>query len=459
MAARRLHINAFENVSPVNISSGLWRHPEDESHRYKDLRYWVELAQLLEDGGFDSVFLADVLGIMDVYQGRPDAALRGAIQVPINDPLSVISAMAAVTRHLGFAVTVSLTYEQPYSFARKMTSLDHLTNGRIGWNIVTSFLDSAARNLGINNQIPHDERYTRGDEFMEVLYKLWEHSWEDDAVVRDKAKGVYVDPQKVHAIGHHGRHFSVPDAFIAEPSPQRTPVLFQAGSSARGQIFAATHAEGVFVHATRPEVLVPVVANIRAKAAALGRDPRSLKILAVTTVVTAVTDAEAERKYKDLLSFVDYEGAMVQFAGPLGVDVSRFAPDQPLRAIKSEGAQFTARLFAEADPDREWTLRDVAIYMGVGGMGPVFVGSGKSVADEMERWVRVADLDGFNITYAIRPGSFADVVTYVVPELRQRGLLPPRPEAASFREALLGAGQRHLRADHPSRRIGLKAAS
>jgi FMN-dependent oxidoreductase (nitrilotriacetate monooxygenase family) len=451
MTARTLHLNAFENCSPVNISAGLWRHPDDQSHRYKDLSYWTELAVMLEEAGFDSIFLADILGMLDVYEGKPDAALRNAIQVPINDPLTIIPAMAAVTKHLGFAATVSLTYEQPYAFARTMTSLDHASNGRVGWNIVTSYLDSAARNLGRGEQLSHDERYDRGDEFMAVLYKLWEGSWEDGAVVIDKARGLYVDPAKVHPIAHHGRYFNVPDAFIAEPSPQRTPVLFQAGSSSRGQTFAAIHAEGVFVHGTRPEVIAPVVANIRASAAAQGREPYSLKVFAVTTVVAGATDGEADEKYAELLSYADYEGAMVQFAGPLGLDVSKFDPDRPLADINPNAAHFTRHLFAGADPDVVWTLRDIAHYMGVGGMGPKFVGSGATIADEMQRWVEIADLDGFNITYAIRPGTFVDTVKYVVPELRRRGLMRPAYAGSTFRESLYGEGQRQLREDHPGR--------
>jgi len=452
MAERLIHLNAFENASPVNISSGLWRHPQDQSHRYKDIRYWTELATMLEGAGFDSIFLADILGIFDLYQGKTDATLRTATQVPINDPLSIISAMAAATRHIGFAATVSLTYEHPYSFARRMTSLDHASDGRIGWNIVTSYLESAARNLGLDSQIPHDQRYDRGDEFLEVAYKLWEGSWEDDAVVIDKARGVYVDPAKVHKIAHHGRHFSVPDAFLAEPSPQRTPVLFQAGSSTRGQQFAATHAEGVFVHGTRPEVIAPVVANIRARAAALGRDPRSIKAFAVTTIVAAETDEEAQAKYRELQSYADYEGAMVQFSGPLGLDVSKFDPDQPLSEINPNAAHFTAQLFSAADPDRVWTLRQIAEYLGVGGMGPKFVGSGKTIADEMQRWVDIADLDGFNVTYAIRPGTFVDTVKYVVPELRRRGLMRTAYPGTTLRETLYGAGQKRLRGDHPGKR-------
>ena len=199
-------------------------------------------------------------------------------------------------------------------------------------------------------------------------------------------------------------------------------------------------------------MIAPVVANVRARAAALGRDPRSVKAFAVTTIVAAETDAEAQAKYAELLSYADYEGAMVQFAGPLGVDVSKFDPDQPLTDINPNAAHFTRHLFAGADPDRVWTLRDIADYMGVGGMGPKFVGSGKTIADEMQRWVDIADLDGFNITYAIRPGTFADTVQHVVPELRRRGLMREAYEGATFRENIYGAGQKRLRADHPGKK-------
>jgi long-chain alkane monooxygenase len=455
MSSRQLHLNAFENASPVNISSGLWRHPDDQSHRYRDLRYWTGLARLLERGGFDSVFLADVLGVLDTYRGSRDEALRTATQVPIDDPLMAVSAMAAVTDHLGFAVTVSLTYEQPYQFARKMTTLDHLTGGRVGWNIVTSYLDSAARNLGLLEQLSHDERYERGDEFMDVAYQLWESSWEDGAVVRDKASGVYTDPAKVHALDHLGRYFRVPDVFLCEPSAQRTPVLFQAGSSARGQRFAATHAEGVFVHATRPEVVAPVVARVRSEAAALGRDPRSVKALAVATIVTGPTDEAAQAKYADLQRYADYHGALVQFCGPSGIDLSSYDPDVPLRHVQTNAARFSLELFSNADPDRDWTPRQIAEFLGVGGMGPTIVGSPATVADELERWADVGDLDGFNITYAIRPGSFQDVVELVVPELRRRGLVRESYPGTTLRENLYGPGQQRLRDDHPGRRRGI----
>ncbi|MBT0768700.1 LLM class flavin-dependent oxidoreductase [Kineosporia sp. J2-2] len=449
MSERIIHLNAFENFSPGNIASGMWRHPQDRSHEYTSVRYWTRLARDLEAAGFDAIFMADVLGMLDAYRDSPDEALRTASQVPINDPVTVVSAMAAVTERIGFAITLSTSYWQPYLLARTLTSLDHLSDGRVGWNIVTSFLDSAARNIGTGTQLEHDRRYDRADEFLAVTHKLWERSWQDDAVVRDKDRAVYTDPARVHPIRHEGEFFTVPDAFLAEPSAQRTPVLFQAGSSGRGQRFAAQHAEGLFVHGTRPEVLKPIVAAVKDEAQALGRSRDSVRAFAVATIVTGETDEIARAKYEDLLRYSDYGGAMVQFAGPVGVDLSTLDPDTPLGDIQSNGAQFSARFFASADPDRVWTLREVADYMAVGGMGPVIVGSGATVADELERWCEVADLDGFNLAYAVRPGTFDDIVRYVIPELRRRGRLAERSGPSTLRENLYGPGAARLLPDHP----------
>src|SRR4029077_18429949 len=218
---RRIRFNGFKCSTVAHTTAGLWRHPNSQSHRYKELSFWIELAKTLERGKFDSLFVADALGVLDIYRGSPDQTLREGLQTPTDDPLLAVSAMAAATRNLGFGITVASLYELPYLFARKMTTLDHLTDGRIGWNIVTSALDRAARNLGRDDQIPHDERYAVTDEFMEVVYKLWEGSWEDDAVVHDRASGTYADPAKVHAIGHKGRYYSVPGIFLCEPSRQR----------------------------------------------------------------------------------------------------------------------------------------------------------------------------------------------------------------------------------------------
>jgi FMN-dependent oxidoreductase (nitrilotriacetate monooxygenase family) len=236
---KEIILNAFDMNCVGHIQQGLWTHPRDRSSSYTDLQYWTDYARMLEAGLFDGVFFADVVGVYDVYGGNADAALRGAVQVPVNDPTLLIPAMAAVTQHLGFGVTSNLIVEQPFLFARRMSTLDHLTRGRVGWNIVTGYLDSASRAIGLTGQMAHDDRYDLADEYMELVYKLWECSWEQGAVLRDRERGIYVDPSKVHVIHHHGKQYRVDAMHLCEPSPQRTPVLYQAGSSARGKQFAA----------------------------------------------------------------------------------------------------------------------------------------------------------------------------------------------------------------------------
>ena len=199
---KQIRLNAFDMNCVGHQSPGLWTHPRDRSDRYNTLDYWVELAKLLERGKFDALFLADVLGVYDVYRGSPDAAIANAVQVPVNDPLLLIPAMAYVTRNLGFGVTCAVSYEHPYTLARRFSTLDHLTGGRIGWNVVTGYLNSAAKGIGLARQPEHDTRYEIAEEYMQIVYKLWEGSWEDEAVLRDRARRVFARPEKVHRIQH-----------------------------------------------------------------------------------------------------------------------------------------------------------------------------------------------------------------------------------------------------------------
>ena len=299
---KEIRFNAFTMNCTGHMAPGLWRHPRDQSDRYPSLGHWMELARLLERGRFDGIFLADVLGPYDVYQGEADAALRQRVQTPVNDPLLLVPAMAAVTEHLGFGVTCSLTYEHPYPFSRRASTLDHLTNGRFGWNIVSSYLDSAARNFGFPKQTRHDDRYELGEEYMQVCYKLWERSWEEGAVVRDRARGIFVEPAKVHGIGHVGKHFRVPGFHLCEPSPERTPVLYQAGSSKRGRDFAARHAECVFVGAPSTAIVRGYVQDLRQRARALGRNPEKIIFFALATLIVAPSTEEAEARLREYRS-------------------------------------------------------------------------------------------------------------------------------------------------------------
>jgi long-chain alkane monooxygenase len=440
---RVIRFNAFDMNCVAHQSPGLWRHPEDQSWRYKDLTYWTELAKLLERGRFDGLFIADVLGTYDVYGASDEAAIRQAAQIPVGDPLLLVSAMALVTENLGFGITTGTGFEHPYPFARRMSTLDHLTGGRIGWNIVTGYLPAAARNMGQTDQPAHDARYDHADEYLEVLYKLWEGSWEDDAVVRDRERGVFTDPDKVHHIGHTGQHFSVPGVHLAEPSPQRTPVIYQAGSSPRGVRFAAENAEAIFTAAPTKAILRETVSTIRRELELAGRDPYSAKIFNLSTVVTADTDDEAFAKHAEYLSYGDPEGALVFMSGWMGVDLSRYGLDEPIGNVDSNAILSAVKAFQSADPDgREWAVRDIAEWGEIGGMGPRIVGSGVSVADTLQEWVDETDVDGFNLAYAITPGSFSDFVDHVVPVLTERGAYQASYAPGSLRNKLIGNGDR-----------------
>jgi len=448
---KRIRFNAFAMNAAVHQSPGLWRHPANRSHEYTRLGYWTELAQLLERGLFDGIFLADVTGVYDVHNASPDAALRGGVQVPLDDPMLLVPAMAQVTRHLGFGITASTSYEQPALFARRMTTLDHLTDGRVGWNIVTSYLDSAARNAGQVKQTSHDERYDRADEFLQVVYKLWETSWDDDAVPRDAARNVYADPAKVHSIGHNGRWFSVPGIHLCEPSPQRTPVLYQAGTSARGLAFAAAHAECVFLIAPTQTALARQVAEVRAAVARAGRAPESVLIYAMATVITDADDASAAAKHADYRGYVDIDASLALLSGWTGVDFGAVPLDATIEYFDTDAGRTALAAFSKADPSRRWTVREAAEFIAIGGRGPVIVGGPQAVADQLQDWVASTGIDGFNLAYAIAPGSWADVVEHVVPELQRRGAYATNYGAGPLRERLFGHAA--LAADHSGGRL------
>jgi len=451
---RRIRFNAFQMNAAGHQSPGLWRHPRDSSHRYHDPEHWTELARLLEEGLFDAVFLADVLGVYDVYQGDTRAALKHGIQVPLNDPLALVPLMAGVTRHLGFGVTAALTYEHPYTFARRMSTLDHITRGRVGWNIVTGYLDSAARNLGLSRQLGHDERYDLADEYLEVVYKLWEKSWEDGAVLRDKQRGIYTDPARVHPINHYGRHYTVPGIHLSEPSPQRTPLLYQAGASPRGTLFAATHAEATFVSAPSKQIVKRYVDTLRNERAAQGRDPRHLLVYAQALIITGATEAEARARHEDYLRHIDIEASLTLLSGWTGVDFSRYPLDATIDYIDSDAGRSALASFSAADPNRKWTVREAALFIGLGGRGPVLVGNPVQVADQLEAWLDETGIDGFNLAFALAHESMCDVVKYIVPELQKRGRYPLAYAEGTLRDKLFRQGDRLLD-EHPGRQASI----
>ncbi|MFT4266987.1 MAG: LLM class flavin-dependent oxidoreductase [Xenophilus sp.] len=450
---RRIRLNGFALHSPVHHAPGSWTHPRDQGLRVKRLDYWVELARLLEQGLFDSLFIADSLALHDVYQGSAAAALRTAAQVPKYDPVGLIGAMAYATRHLGFALTANVSYEPPFVLARRFSTLDHLTDGRIGWNVVTGYANSAARAVGRSAVDARDLRYDAADDFLEGAYKLWEGSWEDDAVLADKARRIFADPQKVHPVRHQGPYFSFEGIHLVDPSPQRTPLLFQAGASPRGRRFAGRHAEAVFLSSPSKEGIAQAIRGIRGEAVASGRAASDVIFYAKATVIVGETAAQAREKHEEYRAHADFEAALVMQSGWTGIDYARHALDAPFpgTTVDSGISTHVQAFSGEGGTGRPWILREVIDFNLIGSQGPVFVGSPAQVVDQMVDWTASTGLDGFNLVYTVTPESYADVVRLVVPELQARGLYPERYAEGTLREKLFGAGAR-LPASHPAAR-------
>ena len=446
---KRIYFNAFHMNCVVHQSPGLWVRTDDQMHNYTDLKQWVNLAKLLERGRFDALFLADVIGVYDVYRGNRMAALTQAAQTPANDPAVLISAMAYATEHLGFAFTSSTLQYHPFVFARMISTLDHLTRGRIAWNIVTSYLDSGARSLGQPGLLPHDERYDVAEEYVELCYKLWEGSWEDDAVVKDRERGIYADPDKVWDVNHQGKYFASRGCHLCEPSPQRTPVLYQAGGSPRGREFAARHAECVFVSGLNPATVGNLIRDTREKARRLGRNPDDLLFFLYAKVLTADSEAEVKRKHDEYLENVSYEGAMALLSGWAGIDFSQYDLDQPLEYVETNAVRTLMQGLARSKSSSKWTVRDLMKQVGLSGGGPLLMGTPEKLAAIFEEWIG-AGVDGFNLAYMTTPGSFVDFVEGVVPVLRRRGLMQADYQDGTLREKLFGPGRARLREPHPA---------
>ncbi|MDM4762387.1 NtaA/DmoA family FMN-dependent monooxygenase [Galbitalea sp. SE-J8] len=442
---KQLIIGAFEEFTP-NFISNAWHHERGDTSGFATLGYWQDLARKLDAAGFDFLFLAEALGYPMSGDDVPEVVIREAVQLPVHDPLALISGLAATVDRLGFVVTASTTSQQPYLNARTFTTLDHLTEGRIAWNVVTSDNQVAlTKLLGHDGVTPHDERYRRATEFLEVCLKLWEGAWEDDAVVYDKATRTFADPAKVHRIRHHGEYFDVDGYFPAVPSVQRTPFLLQAGTSEAGKAFAGAYAECVFMQDRDPRAAAATVADLRARAAANGRDPRSIKAMPSVSIIVADTEEEAARLREEFDSTPSMEAAAALFMGWSGVDLMRFDLDATLDSVSTEVGRTMLARFQNGETIRE-ILGIIARTMG----GPAFTGTPESVADQLIEYIEISDADGFLIEWTYGGwDSFQDFAEQVMPILRARGWLPDAPRSGSMRERLGGATSPRLPASHP----------
>lgn len=442
---KQILLNAFDMNSVGHINHGLWTHPRDQSSRFSELSYWTSLAKTLEKGLFDGIFIADIIGVYDVYQNNLDVTLKESVQLPSQDPTTLISAMAAVTEHLGFGVTVNLSYEHPYTLARRFASLDHLTQGRLGWNIVTGYLDSAERLFGRKALADHDLRYQQADEFLQVCYQYWEHSWENDALRKDKTARIFTDPSKVHTVKHQGRFYQSEGVFQVSPSPQRTPVLFQAGASSAGTQFATQHAECVFIGGDSIDQVKKNVQRIRQQAVANGRHSAEIKIFVGISVVTAATEALAHEKFQEYKQYASPEAGLTHYSSSVGIDLSQYAeheaiPYQQTNSIASINEKFKQQQITPHHLKQQHQL---------GGRYPLFVGSGVQVAEQLIDFLDESGIDGFNLTRTVSPESHEDFIQWVIPEWQKRGRYKTEYATGTLRQKIFNKGD-HLTAPHPA---------
>ena len=452
-ARKKLLLNAFHMCSPSQSWAGMWTHQQDQCTGYTSIDYYVDLAKLAERGLFDSIFFADSIGLMDKYGGDPAEAIRAGAMAPMNDPTLVIPAMAQATQHLGFGVTANLTYEHPFLMARRMSTLDHLTKGRIGWNIVAGFVESGARAIGLDRLRAHDERYDMADEYMEIAYKLWEASWDDGAVLRDAHKRIYAQPNHVRRIDHEGAFFRMSGVHMCEPSPQRTPVLYQAGASTRGRAFAARHAECVFLTTSEAPMVRAHVADIRRQAEANGRRGDDIAVIVAATIITGKTTREAQEKYEDIRGHLDVAGSLSVFSALAGVDFSKYDPDDPIEYMKTDANQSFLERVTILTKGRKMRIKDLTAFRPDSPTSGVFlIGSAEEVARQLVDFADETGIDGFNLIRTVEPGGLQAVVDLVVPELQTMGAYKTSYGSGALRNKLFGRGDR-LSATHPGLRL------
>ena len=428
--SRKLRLGAF--MRPVSIHTAAWRYPGAFPDANFNFAHYKRFVQTLERGRFDAFFMADHLAVMNM----PMNALKRSATVTSFDPLTLLPALAVVTEHLGLIATASTTYNDPYHVARKFASLDYISGGRAGWNVVTSANPREAMNFGREEHVEHGERYRRAREFFDVVTGLWD-SWADDAFIRDVETGIYFDPDKMHVLDHKGPHLSVRGPLNVARPIQGWPVIVQAGASEAGRQLAAETAEVIFGSSNNLSDAQRFYADVKGRMQALGRPPEQLKILPGAFVVVGDTAAEARAKKARLDSLVHPDSGIATLSVQLGYDVSGLDLDGPLPEIPESNASQSARqkLVNMAKRDN-LTVRQLAQYVG-GSFGVLeMLGTPAMIADQMEEWLVTEGSDGFNIMFPYLPGGLDDFVDRVVPELQRRELFRREYEGTTLRENL-----------------------
>ena len=426
---RQLRLGAF--MRPVSIHTGAWRYPGGYPDANFNFGHIKRFAQTLERGRFDGFFMADHLSVLNM----PMDALKRSATVTSFEPMTLLPALAMVTEHLGLIATGSTTYDEPYHVARRFASLDHISGGRAGWNVVTTSNPDASMNFGHEDHLEHAERYRRAREFYDVVTGLWD-SWADDAFIRDVDNGIYFDPDRLHVLNHEGTYLKARGPLNIGRPVQGWPVIVQAGASEPGRQLAAETAEGVFTSQRDLDAGQAFYADVKGRMEKAGRDPDHMKIMPGCFVVVGDTVDEAREKRALLDSLVHYDSAIASLSIALGCDASSFDPDGPLPEIPESNASKSGRERAILLAEREnLTVRQLAQRLG-GYSGLAMVGTPESIADEMEEWLVGRASDGFTIMFPYLPGGLDDFVDRVVPELQRRGIFRREYEGKTLRENL-----------------------
>lgn len=428
--AKQLRLGAF--MRPVSIHTAAWRYPGGTPDANFNLKALTQYAQTLERGRFDAFFMADHLAVLNM----PMAALKRSATVTSFDPLTLLPALAMVTKHLGLIATASTTFEPAYTIARRFASLDHISDGRAGWNLVTTSNPDAALNFGMDDQMPHAERYARAREYFDVVTGLWD-SWADDAFIRDVDSGIYFDPDRLHVLDHKGKYLKVRGPLNIGRPVQGWPVVVQAGASDAGRQLAAETAEVVFAAGGPIDGARAFYADVKSRAAKVGRNPDHIKILPGAFTIIGESLDEAQEKRARLDSLVNYDSGIAAVSIALGTDARAFEPDKPLPTdIPETDASKSGRERVMALAQREGlTVRQLAGRLGGYG-GLAMMGTPKMIADQMEEWLVTDASDGFNVMFPYLPGGLDDFVNKVVPELQRRGLFRREYEGKTLRENL-----------------------
>ena len=426
---KQMHLGAF--MRPVSIHTAWWRHPDSAPEANFSLKHLVHCIQTLERGKFDAFFMADHLAVLNM----PIEALKRSGTVTSFEPFTLLSALAMVTERIGLIATASTTYDAPYHIARRFASLDHISAGRAGWNIVTTSNPDAARNFGMTEHMDHAERYARAREFHDVVTGLWD-SFAEDAFIRDKESGIFWDPARMHKLDHEGKYLSIAGPLNIARPVQGWPVIVQAGASDSGRQLAAEVAEMIFAAGGPVADARAYYADIKSRAAKAGRDPSLIKILPGALVTVAESDDAAREKRALLDSLVHPDSGMAALSIALGTDARAFDLDAPLPDIPETNQSQSGRQRVLERARREnLTVRQLAVALGGYG-GLSFTGSAKTIADEMQHWLESDACDGFNIMFPTIPGGVEDFVRWVVPELQRRGIFRKEYAGTTLREHL-----------------------